>query len=130
MTDNNTKFPIEAMNKFIDVQAKELTIREKELEHSIKFRKYDHEYALKALDAQVKDREGIRQAYYSSNKFRYGFATIAIIGLFVLFCVAILYDKDQIVMEIIKAIIYVGVGALGGYSWGSRGKKATNSDSD
>lgn len=43
----------------------------------------------------------MRKHHYSAIKFRYGFAALIHIGLFVLFGVAIKYDKDQIVIEIL-----------------------------
>lgn len=128
--DAKKQLPVSTVDRFLDVQDKELTLREKELEHSKQSREFDHQYALKALDAQVKDREGMRKHHYSSIKFRYGFASLILIGLFVLFGVAIKYDKDQIVIEILKVITYVGAGALGGYSWGAKGKKSSPDDSD
>ncbi|EHL32751.1 hypothetical protein [Legionella drancourtii] len=128
--DNNKKLPIATVDRFLDIQDKELTLREKELEHSKQARELDHEYALKALDAQIKDREGIRQHESSNTKFRYAFAAAILIGLFFLFGVAIRYNKDQIVMEILKVIMYVGAGALGGYSWGVKGKKSINADNE
>lgn len=128
--DNNKKLPIATVDRFLDIQDKELTLREKELEHSKQARELDHEYALKALDAQIKDREGIRQHESSSTKFRYAFAAAILIGLFVLFGVAIKYNKDQIVMEILKVIMYVGAGALGGYSWGVKGKRSVDTDNE
>lgn len=130
MTEDNKKLPIATVDRFLDIQDKELTLREKELEHSKQAREYDHEYALKALDAQIKDREGIRQHQSSNTKFSYAFATLILIGLFCLFGVAIRYNKDQIVMEILKAIMYVGAGALGGYSWGLKGKKSADTDNE
>lgn len=33
-------------------------------------------------------------------------------------------------MEIIKVIMYVGAGALGGYSWGIKGKKSADVDNE
>jgi uncharacterized membrane protein YcjF (UPF0283 family) len=128
--DDKRQLPASTVDRFLDVQDKELTLREKELEHSKQSREFDHQYAHKALEAQVKDREGMRKHYYSSTKCRYGFATLILIGLFVLFGVAIKYDKDQIVIEILKVLTYVGAGALGGYSWGVKGKKSSPDDSD
>ncbi|KTC99522.1 hypothetical protein [Legionella erythra] len=129
MTDNNKKQLSPAtVDKFLSVQEKELTLREKELEHSKQAREYDHEYALKSLEAQLKDRESIRQHESNNTKFQYRFATVIIIGLCILFCFAIRYDKDQIVLEILKVILYVGVGVLGGYSWGIKGKRLADSD--
>ena len=132
MNDDTEKkqLPVSTIDRFLDVQNKELILREKELEHSKQSREFDHQYALKALDAQVKDREGMRMHHYSNIKFRYGFSALILIGLFILFCVAIKYDKDQIVIEILKVITYVGAGALGGYSWGIKDKKSSPDDLD
>lgn len=132
MTDdnNNKQLSPEVVDRLLAVQERQLVLKEKELDHSRQSMEYDHEYSLKSLDAQVKDRESMRKHESSNTKFRYTFAAIIIIGLFVLFIVAIKNNKDQIVMEILKAIIYVGVGALGGYSWGTKWKKSTNTDSE
>lgn len=80
--DNNKKLPIATVDRFLDIQDKELTLREKELEHSKQAREFDHEYALKALDAQIKDREGIRQHESSNTKFRYVLQRQLLLGCF------------------------------------------------
>lgn len=49
MTEDNKKLPIATVDRFLDIQDKELMLREKELEHSKQAREFDHEYALKKL---------------------------------------------------------------------------------
>lgn len=127
MEEDNKKnvIPTATIEKFLSIQEKELMVREKELEHSKQAKVFDHEYALKALDAQVKDQEGIRRHESRNNIYIYIFSGTIIIGLFFLLGLALIYNKDPIVMEIIKAIMYFGAGALGGYSWG---KSKENND--
>jgi hypothetical protein len=128
MADNNKHLTPASLDRFLTVQEKEIALREKELEHSTQSRAFAHEYALEALKAQTKDREGIRHHESNSAKVLYIFASGLIVGLFILFGFAIKFNKDQIVMEILKIIGYMGAGIFGGYSWGRIGKDAPSSE--
>jgi len=85
-----------------------------------------HDYAKAALEANVKDREAERNHVAGIAKFRYLFAGIIILFLVVLFCFALFMNKDQVVMEIIKAIMFFGSGGISGYALGKKSPKDNN----
>jgi hypothetical protein len=105
------------IQKFIDLQQKEMELRSSEL--ILKKQQDDNsfEYAKLALDAQAKDRESERNNAKTINKHRYYFASFIIGGLFLLFIYALYLGKDAIVTEIIDSIVKVGIGGIGGYAW-------------
>lgn len=135
MTDNNDPKKQMALSpaiveKIVSNQAKELELREKEIEQASISLKNSHEFSLASLQAQKEDRSEQRIHEARNTKNFLWFSLAIIVGLFILFGLAMKYNKDQIVMEIIKAILYIGSGALGGYSWGSKGKKSTIRDNE
>ncbi|KTD29689.1 YrzE family protein [Legionella maceachernii] len=118
------------VERIVSNQTKDLELREKEIEQAKLTQSNDHEFALASLQAQIQDRADERKHEANNTKYYLGFAMLIIAGLFGLFALAISKGKDQIVMEILKVITYVGAGALGGYTWGARSKKTTNSDNE
>lgn len=135
MTENNDPKKQMALSpaiveKIVNNQAKELELREKEIEQSSISLKNSHEFSLASLQAQKEDRSEQRIHEAKNTKYYLGFSLVIIIGFFILFGLAMKYNKDQIVMEIIKAIIFIGTGVLGGYSWGSKGKKSTSPENE
>lgn len=111
------------IEKFINVQEKELVIRGQELELKKLNDSNSHEYAKAALDANVTDREAERKNNANILKYGYIFGGAVIFLLVILFVFALFLNKDQIVMEILKAIIFIGSGGISGYALG---KKSTN----
>jgi uncharacterized membrane protein YcjF (UPF0283 family) len=118
---SQNKHPSPALlEKFINVQEQELIIRGQEIDLRKQSDGNAHEYAKAALEANVKDREAERTHIANITKSRYIFAGIIIFFLIILFCFALFLNKDQIVMEIIKAIILFGSGGISGYAFGKR----------
>ena len=75
-----------------------------------------HEYSLRLLDAQLVDRQRDREHQKSTNT-----NSSVIVGfLSLLFTAAICYalylNKDQLVMELLKAVVFLVTGGVGGYS--------------
>lgn len=133
-SESNNKKPLAltpaVVERIVSNQTKDLEIREKEIEQAKLTQSNDHEFALASLQAQVQDRADERKHEANNTKYYLGFAVLIILGLFGLFALAISKGKDQIVMEVLKVIMYVGAGALGGYSWGAKGKKPTDSGNE
>lgn len=126
MTDNNSvnKHPSPALlERLINVQEQELILRGQEIDLRKQNDSNTHEYAKAALEANVKDREAERSHMQNTMKHRYVFAAIIIILLTALFCFALHLGKDNIVMEIIKAIMFFGTGGLGGYAYAKNNSK-------
>ena len=131
--DNKKQLPLSpaVVDRIVSNQTKDLELREKEIEQSKLAQSNDHEFALASLKAQAEDRADERKHEANNTKYYLGFAVLVILGLFGLFALAISKGKDQIVMEVLKVIMYVGAGGLGGYSWGSKGKNSSkNSDNE
>lgn len=121
MSGNSDKHPSPALlEKFIDIQEKELVMRGQEIELRKQSDSNAHAYAKAALEANIKDREAERSHVASITNHRFIFLAIIIILLICSFCFALYINKDQIVMEIIKAIMFFGTGGLGGYAWGKK----------
>ncbi|MCC5849029.1 MAG: hypothetical protein JJU29_13160 [Verrucomicrobia bacterium] len=119
-SDNNPvhrkkAFPPE-ISRFIDIQAKELEIRQAELNQAQIADEHAHVYALEALRLQAQsDSETRTHIITDRDKTRRWIAIILLI--FVLFFGwAIHNDKEEIVIEIIKigsAFLFGGAGGYG-----------------
>jgi hypothetical protein len=123
-SQNQTQHPSPALlERFINVQEQELVIRGQEIDLRKQNDHNAHDYAKAALEANVKDREAERNHVANTTKFCYIFAGIVIFFLMVLFCFALYLNKDVIVMEIIKAIMFFGTGGIGGYALAKKAPK-------
>ncbi len=75
-----------------------------------------HEYSLRLLDGELMDRQREREHLKSTNMN----AGILIAFLSLLLaagiCYALYLNKDQLVMEFLKAILFLVTGGVGGYS--------------
>ena len=115
---SNAKHPNPALfERFLNVQEQELVLRGQEIDLRKLNDTNTHEYAKAALSANVKDREAERSYMKNVMKDRFIFAGIVIFFLVLLFCFALYFDKDAIVMEIVKAIMFFGAGGIGGYAY-------------
>jgi hypothetical protein len=105
------------INRWLTVQERELMLRTEELALRKQADNNAFEYSKAALDANVKDREAERGHAKITIKYGYIFASVIIIGLFIFLGVALFLNKEQIAMEIVKAIIYLAVGGMSGYAY-------------
>lgn len=103
--------------KYLEIQGQELVMKSKELDIKQQNDNNMLEYSKAALQANKEDRqaERVHAAKISSSRNRFTLAAIICILVFVSY--ALYLDKDQIVMEALKAVLYIGVGGLGGYSY-------------
>ena len=89
-----------------------------EADHEFRMRQLEttHEYSLKVLDVDLLDRQREREYQKTSNTN----AGLLVAFLSLLFAAAICYalylNKDQLVMEFLKAILFLVTGGVGGYS--------------
>lgn len=125
MTENKPSSPNKQpspalLERFINVQEQEVVLRGQELDLRKQNDANAHEYAKAALEANVKDREAERSCMKDTMKYRYIFAGLIIFFLIILFCLALFLNKDAIVMEIIKAIMFFGTGGIGGYAYAKK----------
>ncbi len=117
----NQESEIRVRSEDIKFKDKELGLREREIDKA-------HEFAMKSLDVQASDRVDERKFQRSLTTKIFLFLGIALSMIVLGFCYAIHLGKDAIVMEIVKAMIYLGAGGLGGYSAKSTKDKKKNDD--
>lgn len=108
-------------------QEKDLLLRSQELELKKQSDNNSYNYSLQALEANKEDREANRTYYKTIIKATYWFSGLIIFAFFIFLSYALFLGKEKIVMEIIKAILYIAAGAMGGYGFGKR-KSKTESD--
>lgn len=106
----------EIFNKFLENQARELALREQELLLQHQQSANAHEYAQLALQAQVEDREQNRKHHQKFRRERLWFATFVSLLLAAFLAYTLTIGKDVFAQEILKALVYLLAGGLGGYS--------------
>jgi len=75
-----------------------------------------HEYSLRLLDAQLMDRQRDREhqrSIHTKSSVLVGFLSLLVTAGI---CYALYLNKDQLVMESLKAVLFLVTGGLGGYS--------------
>jgi hypothetical protein len=102
--------------RLLENQSVELLTRQQDQEIKKRQIEITHEYALKNLEAQLVDRQ--REREHTRSTLSTGVRVIIVIILIIAggICYALYLNKDQIVIEVVKAIVYVLTGMLGGYS--------------
>lgn len=103
------------VKEFLDNQTKEMEIRVQELTLQKQQDDYGFEYVKMVLAAKVEDRKSTRNHIIKSKIFTYFFATTIILIIVGVIVYAMHSGNEDIAMEIIKAIIYLAGGGLGGY---------------
>lgn len=105
------------ISKFLDTQIKEFEIKQQGEENKKQIAKYNFELAKQSLNAQENDRKEERE--YKKNCFKWGIIAGSVISICVLlfFAVALAYDKEAFVLELVKILFYGGSGVAVGSSW-------------
>lgn len=124
------EIPATLFKEFLDNQTKELELKNRQLE--LEKQKDDHafEWAKKSIDAQVVDREKQRAFHLRGRRNVFIFATIIVVLFVGLLISALMMNKDQVVMEIIKAVIFITTGGAGGYAVGRNKGGSSESSSN
>ncbi len=105
----------ETLEKFINNQTKELELRSQELVLQSQKDKNSFDFGKSALLVKAQDRKENRDHQYKQRQQTYifaGFAGIMVIGLVVY---ALHLNKDVFAVEIVKAIVFILTGGVGGY---------------
>lgn len=106
----------EDLRRIMDIQQQELSYRVKELELRRQQDANNFEYAKQALAVQSKNNEQIRiNAQQMLVKIMIGIGLLFILPVCVVIILAFVYDKTEIASEIIKAAVYIVLGAFGGF---------------
>lgn len=119
------RLPAETIERYLSNQEQELQLRGKEIE--IRSKEVDHNasYARASLDAQVVDRENHRAAYNLFHKRNIRFFVLVVLCITVFALMLILFDKESILLELIKLVV-ISAGSLGfGYQWGRSAERSS-----
>ena len=104
------------IKQFLDNQTRELQVRQEEVALNRQQLTHSVDYAKEALNAQAADRKHSREEKRRGQRERMIFGVVFVVLLAVFLSYALYLGKDKIVEEGLKAIVYLGAGALGGYS--------------
>lgn len=107
----------EILRRILDNQANDIIARQTEQEIKRQEIETAHEYSLKLLDAQLIDRQRDREHQKSTNSN--GCLILAFLSLLFAggICYALYLNKDNLVLEFLKAAVYLLAGGLGGWSF-------------
>jgi hypothetical protein len=114
---NTSNHPLSetTINQMIKTQEKEIEARIQEIEFRKQSEQNNYEYGKQALAANERDRESQRNHTTKSLINSYIFYGIIVFLILVFLSLCIFLNKDQLVSECIKAILYIGTGGLGGF---------------
>ena len=104
------------LRRILENQANDIITRQTEQEIRRREIETGHEYSLKLLDAQVANKQ--RDLEYQKSTNTNGSIMLGFLGVLVTaaFCYALFLNKDQIIMEFLKAVLFLVTGGVGGYS--------------
>jgi hypothetical protein len=77
-----------------------------------------YQYAKGTIEAQLEDRKDTRDHQRKIQRERMTFAGILVLVLALFVGYSLYLNKDQIALEIIKAIAFLAAGGMGGYAVG------------
>lgn len=117
----------ETMELMVANQAREIEVRASELTIQQKANERGFEFATRSMEAQAKDRSEQRIHQRSTLKMVGIFVSITFLIVSALIAIALYLGKDTLVLEIVKAIMYLAAGGAGGY--GLKGSKKSEIDS-
>jgi hypothetical protein len=122
MSDPHEPHPLELtqdpdlLRRILDNQANDIITRQTDQEIKRREIETGHEYSLKLLDVQLMDKQRDREYLKSTNinsSIVVGFLGVLLAAAF---CYALYLNKDQVVMEFLKAVVFLVTGGVGGYS--------------
>ena len=114
------------IDRFLEVQTKELDIRAREVEIEACRDSNNHEYNMKALEVEAEDRSDHRQGFIKIQQHRFYFiGALALISAASIVGLAV-SGNAALALEVIKAGAFMGAGSFGGYFYG----KSKNSPGD
>ncbi len=106
----------DVLRQFVENQAQELYIRQQEQVLRETEINNTHEYSLKLLDAQLIDRDRESESIRRNLRTTGTVLTVIVLAIIAGMCYALFLNKDQIVIELVKAIVLILAGGMGGYS--------------
>lgn len=119
--------PPKVFAEFLENQSREIEIRAREMELEKQRDDRRFEFAKRALEAQIQDSREQRDFHLKAMRSAYVFTILAGIVFVGLLVTALALNKDQVALEIIKAVIFVATGGAGGYALGKQRTTSTSS---
>lgn len=123
------------VKQFLDTQAAEISVRKDEIAlHQEELRVKEsgqqrgYEFSLKSLDAQKDDRKDSRNASVSLFKWIISGGIFCFIILVCACVIALYFNKDQIVLEVLKFVGYFAAGGVGGFGISEAKRSKKNDD--
>lgn len=113
----NQSEPQEQIDRFLDLQHKEVELRKNELEFRKNSENNSYQVAIKNLDAVKEDRQSERVFQDKQSTKRYIFSGVMIFIFMALLAYAMYLGKEKMAYEILKTIAFLIAGGIGGYSW-------------
>ena len=110
------------ISAFLEIQKKDLELREKQLEAQKQVEKQTFEYSKKALEAQKTDRDSQRAYEIEKQRQTYVFVVVLFVCSLAFAAVAFYLGPAASVTEILKLLVVFASGAAGGYQYGKRSK--------
>lgn len=123
LTPDVVKTLLENQAKELELKAIELALQKQQDDHGFEFGKA-------ALLAKIEDRKLQRNHQLSVKKSTYILVTILALIVSSIIFYALYSNNSPIAMEIIKAIVYLTGGSLGGYGVAKAGNKSKDSSSN
>lgn len=123
-TPHGSNLPEDVIKQLVENQTLELAQRGQELALRERQEEHSYSYSLRLLDAQKEDRKETREKGIEFLKWKWSFSLGALAVVSFLFGWALYLDKEALVIEVVKVVVLVASGGIGGYSWGkSKGRK-------
>lgn len=109
--------PVHLLEKFIDNQSKELSIRSQEIELQAQENKQTAEISHRALEFQAQDRRETRQFMLSQRKQTLILSGTLVVVFLAVVAFAMYSGNSSVAIEMLKAVGYIATGLLGGYGY-------------
>lgn len=109
---------VESREREFQVKEKELELEREKNQAAKEEGQRQYDFAVKSLEAMERDRESDRSHFCTIAEKSKTILLVLIICLFAFLITAIWKDKDAMIIELVKIIIYGGAGTAGGFAWG------------
>ena len=108
--------PQEPLRRLLENQTSDIITSQTDQELRRRQVEIVHEYSLKIIDAELLDKQREREHQRSLNTSSAMLVAFLSLLLAAGICYALYLNKDQLVMEFLKAILFLVTGGVGGYS--------------
>lgn len=127
--ENQIKYSDRALQQLVEVQEKELEVRQSEVKQRSVEAEHEYELAKRSIEAQERDRNNQRSYFSRFQTKRYIF--IGVLSLAILFFLgfALWLGESELAMRIIEIVALIVAGGFGGYAIGyNKGRQASETE--